>query len=193
MNNYKFTETWFDDVAKPNWEIIFRSVKPTKALEIGCYEGKATTWLCNNVNTILEYHVIDTFDRSGESELINLDIDRLKFEGIFRHNISFHPNVNFKIHKGYSQEILPNLKLNEYFDFIYIDGSHRADDTFVDAYYANKYLKSGGLIIFDDFGWKDPNNLSAVNSPELAIRMFFEMYPNYNPIMNGYQIGAIKG
>lgn len=193
MNHkYKFTETWFDEAAKPNWVNIFYNIKPIKILEVGCFEGKATTWLCDNVNTIKEYHVIDTFQGSDESGMVDFKSKKIDLESVFKHNISYHSNIDFKIHKGFSQYILPTLKLKDYFDFIYIDGSHRADDTFVDAYYANKYLKSGGLLIFDDFGWKDPRDLSIVNSPELAIRMFFSMYPNYTPILTGYQVAAIK-
>ena len=190
--NYKFTALWFDETAKPNWSIIFNEFKPTRVLEIGCFEGRATTWLCDNVETIKEYHVIDTFKGSAEPGMDVLDGKNIILEDVFRHNISHHPNIDFTINEGYSQVVLPTLQLNEYFDFIYIDGSHRSDDTFVDAYFAHKYLRKGGLIIFDDFGWKDPTDLSIVNSPELSIRMFFTMYPNYTPVMEGYQIGAIK-
>ena len=49
MNNYKFTEKWFD-IAIPIWTELFKQCpSPTSILEIGCYEGRATTWLCDNV------------------------------------------------------------------------------------------------------------------------------------------------
>jgi hypothetical protein len=54
-------------------------------------------------------------------------------------------------------------------------------------------LNSKGLIIFDDFGWKDPNQPHVVNSPELGIQVFFSMYGDlYDIIFQGYQIAAIK-
>ena len=61
--------------------------------------------------------------------------------------------------------------------------------TFVDAYYAHKLLKPGGLLIFDDFAWKDPKDLSPVNSPELGVRMFTACYgKEYALVLEGYQV-----
>jgi len=198
MNNYKFTEKWFD-IAIPIWTKVFNQFPPpTSILEIGCYEGRATTWLCDNVikGNRIDYDIIDTFGGSLEEygmEQTKELLEKSNFiEDNFRHNISFHPNVNFTIHKGYSQLILPTLK-NKEFDFIYIDASHRADDTFVDAYFALKMLKKGGIIIFDDYRWKDPNNLHPVNSPQLGIETFNTMYnKELRIIFGGYQVGFIK-
>ena len=198
MNDYKFTEKWFD-IAIPMWTKIFEQYpSPTSILEIGCYEGRATTWLCDNVikGNRIDYDIIDTFGGSLEEYGMEQTKELLKksnfIEDNFRHNISFYPNVNFTIHKGYSQLILPTLK-NKEFDFIYIDASHRADDTFVDAYFALKMLKKGGIIIFDDYRWKDPNNLHPVNSPQLGIEIFNTMYDKeLTIIFGGYQVGFIK-
>jgi len=197
--NYKFTESWFD-IAIPVWEQVFERYNNIETiLEVGCYEGKATTWICDNVikGKSATYDIVDTFGGTlAEAGMVGT-ADRLKednfIESNFMHNISFHPNVNFKIHKGYSQKILPTFEEKETYDFIYIDASHRADDTFVDAYYCHKLLKPGGLIIFDDLGWKDPNNLHVANSPEFGISIFYEMYnQNYDLIFSGYQAGLVK-
>jgi len=177
---YKFTEEWFDPMISI-WEQLFEKYEKENiksVLEVGCFEGRATIFLCENIlQEGTNYDIVDTFIYNN-----------------FTHNISHHPQINFNISKGYSQHVLPTLvEQNKQYDFIYIDASHRADDTFVDAYYAHKMLNKGGILIFDDFGWKDPNAPHAVNSPELGIRMFFSMYDNYYKlIMSGYQIGAEK-
>lgn len=198
MNDYKFTEKWFD-IAIPMWEQLFNQIPaPTSILEVGCYEGRATTWLCDNVikGGSANYDVVDTFggslDETGMEQTKEL-LEKDNFiENNFRHNISFHPNVNFTIHKGYSQSVLPTFQGKEY-DFIYIDASHRADDTFVDGYYALKMLKKGGIIIFDDFGWKDPNNMHPANSPQLGIEVFNSIYDTeLSLIFHGYQVGFAK-
>ena len=200
-DKYKFTEEWFDPMI-PTWEQVFEQYGKEKiknVLEIGCYEGRATIFLCEKVlQEGVNYDIIDTFGGTLEESGMGSTAKRLKDEDFiynnFTHNISFHSHINFNINKGYSQHILPTLvEQDKQYDFIYVDASHRADDTFVDAYYAHKILKPGGLIVFDDFGWKDPNAPHPVSSPELGIRMFFSMYDNlYTLITQGYQIGAIK-
>lgn len=202
---YKFTEKWFD-IAIPQWNQLFPQYKKQTGkeiesiLEIGCYEGRATVWLCENVlskTNIIEYDIIDTFGGSIEESGMKGTKNRLEegnfIEENFRHNISFFPNINFNIIKGYSQNVLPTFSSNKQYDFIYIDASHRADDTFVDAYYAHKMLKKGGIIIFDDYGWKDPHNMHPSNSPQLGIEFFNTMYDNqYQLVLRGYQVGFIK-
>jgi SAM-dependent methyltransferase len=198
---YKFTETWFDPMI-PAWTEIFDSRKETKiksVLEIGSYEGRATVFLCSNVlDPKTKYDIVDTFGGSIEESGMSGTADRLSNNDFiyenFMHNISFHTDIDFDIHRGMSQNILPTLvEANKKYDLIYIDASHEADDTFIDAYYAHKMLNKGGLLIFDDFGWKDPNRPHPLHSPELGIRMFFNMYENdYQLIGQGYQVYAEK-
>ena len=203
---YRFTEEWFDPQI-PNWETAFTHLKNEGSvfkdvLEIGCFEGRATVWLCENVlQEGTNYDVVDTFGGTLEeagmgSVSERLSKDRDSIFNTFKHNTSFHSDrINFNIFRDYSQQVLPRLaNQKRQYDFIYVDASHKADDTFVDAYYANKLLKPGGLIIFDDFQWKDPNKPHPVDSPELGVRMFFTMYENleYTVLFNGYQVGALK-
>jgi len=196
---YKFNETWFDNSIEL-WNQVFDKFKDDinieNVLEIGCYEGRATVYLCEKVlKANANYDVVDTFGgseaESGMKETMNrLDKNNNIIYDNFKHNISFFKDINFNIHRGISQQILPTLVDKErQYDFVYVDASHRADDTFVDAYYANKMLKDGGLLIFDDFGWKDPAQPELVSSPEFGIRTFATMYQNiYDTIATGYQI-----
>ena len=201
---YKFTEKWFDGMI-PAWTQLFDEHRKhcgmDNVLEIGCYEGRATIWLCENVLTDTDktyhYDIIDTFGGSLNESGMNGTKERLEQENFiennFKHNISFFPEINFNIYKGVSQILLPAFKSKEKYDFIYIDASHRADDTFVDAYYAHKMLKVGGIIIFDDYGWKDPKNLHPANSPQLGIEIFNTIYDEfYKLIFSGYQVGFQK-
>ncbi len=201
--NQKFTENWFDGMI-PLWDEVFTKLKPPSSikniLEIGCYEGRATSFLCGKyLEKDTNYYIVDTFGGTLEEEGMGRTSQILKEDknfiyNNFTHNISFYPNINFNINKGNSRFLLPQLeeKGNKY-DFIYIDASHRSDDTLNDAYYSHKMLNPGGLLIFDDFGWKDPNQPNPINSPELGILMFFEMYKDlYDINYKGYQIVATK-
>lgn len=198
---YKFTEKWFDNSIS-TWEEIFKAFKGKEikdVLEVGCYEGRATIFLAEKVlGKNVSYDVVDTFGGSLEESGMSGTANRLAQEDFifnnFMHNTAYHPQINFNTYRGYSQYILPTLtKQGRQYDFIYIDASHRSDDTFVDAYYAHKMLKKEGILIFDDFGWKDPSQPDPVSSPELGIRSFFTMYEKeYQIFMSGYQIGATK-
>ncbi len=201
---YKFTEKWFDGMI-PAWQQLFQEHQKhciiDNVLEIGCYEGRATVWLCENVltdtNKTYQYDIVDTFGGSLNESGMTGTKERLEqdnfIENNFMHNISFFKHINFQIHKGFSQQILPTFSQQEKYDFIYIDASHRADDTFVDAYYAHKLLKPGGLIVFDDYLWRDPADLHASNSPKLGVDVFNAMYEReYQLVYSAYQIGMIK-
>ncbi len=197
-SKYKFNEQWFDHNI-PLWDKLFTEFKRPieNVLEIGCYEGRATIYLCEKVlKGQSNYTVVDTFEGSEAESGMDTTMERLEenksiIEDNFRHNISFHNNINFKILKGKSQFILPELysKLKNKFDLIFVDASHRADDTFVDGYYALKMLKKEGLLIFDDFGWKDPAQKETVSSPEFGIRAFATMYQEeVDTVHTGYQV-----
>lgn len=206
MNNkLKFTKNWFNDVAPQNWDKIFdwyineSGRKITSALEIGCFEGQATTymaekWLPEGCN----FDIVDTFGGSEEEDGMSDVMDGLEKSDFiydnFMHNISQYPAINFRVHRGLSQIIVPKLyEDGEMYDFIYIDASHLSDDTFVDAYYASKMLREGGILIFDDFKWKDPNRTGHNDSPELGIKAFTMMNEGkYSILMDGYQLGLLK-
>jgi len=200
-DRYKFTEKWFDNMI-PMWEQVFEKFPNIESvLEVGCFEGRATVWLCENVlndkDKKYTYDVVDTFGGSlNESGMWKVKENLEKNDFIwdnFTHNISFFPHINFNLNRGFSQKVLPTMEGEEKYDLIYIDASHRADDTLVDAYYAKNMLKKGGILIFDDYGWKDPKNLHPSNSPELGINIFNTMYDNeFQVLFKGYQVGFLK-
>ena len=201
-NKYQFSETWFDNNI-PVWDSLFEQytkhfTKINSVLEIGCFEGKATVYMCEKwLGANTQYDVVDTFEgtecETGMEGMVSNIKDNNNFlYNRFIHNISgFKDKIDFGIFRGYSQLILPKLYDDQRsYDLIYIDTSHRADDTFVDAYYAHKMLARNGVIIFDDYLWKDPNQADkAVNSPKFGIDTFIEMYKGeYTLVHQGYQL-----
>jgi len=202
-DHYKFNEPWFDPII-PFWEKFFTEYTKYKSinsvLEIGCYEGRASIYLLNNfLSPTVTYDVVDTFGGSLKEIGMHFAKDRLEENknvilDNFIHNFSFHKGVDLNIYQGLSQDQLPKLvSENKKYDFIYIDASHRADDTLVDGYFANKLLPPGGLLIFDDYLWQDPTDKEAISSPRLGIEMFFGLYgKEYDVVGKGYQIFAIK-
>lgn len=195
-----YSVDWFSGNI-PVWDAIFQAhgLKGThflNFLEIGCFEGRATNYLLENVLTGngCKIHVVDTFAGSLKETGMNWSSE-YKFSELYNtfvKNVSEHAEKVI-IHAGESCKILKKDFDDNYFDFIYIDGSHTAPDVLQDAVLCHSLLKEGGVLIFDDYGWKDPNNLDPTNSPQMAIDFFFNIYRHqYKPIHQGYQIALCK-
>jgi len=204
-NKYKLTQRW-NEHTYDAWKTFFTNGKKydyqhtdkiKNILEVGCYEGATSMWLCDNVlKSGSTFDMIDSFEgsieigrRAAKDKLLGKSRDDSHMEKNLRYNISHHPDINFRIYKGYSQKILPKLyDLNNKYDLIFIDASHQSDDTFVDGYYCHKMLNKDGLIIFDDWAWTFPEIKFKYEIPKFGIDFFFEMYGNqYYEFDNKYQ------
>ena len=190
-----FTSDWFSHNI-PVWDQILSPLKGKtnlKFLEIGCWEGRATCWLLENILTDKSstITVVDTFGGSPEETGMK-DLDFTNVLSRFKHNTSDYRD-QIIIHQGYSSIVLKQLPLEQQFDFVYIDASHTAYGTLEDAILTHPLIKSGGIVIFDDYLWKDPNRLSPTDSPELGIDCFYNVYSDfYTVILKNYQVGLIK-
>jgi len=196
----KYSVDWFSNNI-PLWDDVFTKLNMKgsdnlRFLEIGSFEGRSTNYLLDNVLTgnNCTIDVVDTFGGSINEAGMNFD-SSFNFSGLydtFVKNTEPHKE-KINIHVGYSGDILRRCFSKNYFDFIYIDGSHTAPDVLQDAILSHDLLKPKGILIFDDFGWSDPNNPDPTNSPGLAITCFFNCYANqYIVVAQGYQIVAIK-
>lgn len=190
LMDYRFSEDWFSGNIN-NWIDIFveankSSTKPLKILEIGCFEGRATTWLLDNMmnHKDSEIFCIDTFMGSPEHNSSQKESLEQKF--LFNISVSKWPE-KIKLLKGDSRYILPALcRERHQFDVIYVDGSHATLDVVNDGIYSLHLLKSGGVIIFDDYKWVDPIHK---NQPvKKAVDFLDVSYPKYmKRIHDGYQ------
>jgi predicted O-methyltransferase YrrM len=86
--------------------------------------------------------------------------------------------------------------MGNYFDFIYIDGSHQAPDVLVDAILSFKLLRVGGLIVFDDYLWSEKGvaDRDPLQCPKPAIDSFLNIFFRKVNIISAplYQIYAQK-
>ena len=74
----------------------------------------------------------------------------------------------------------------------YIDASHEADDTLLDAMMAWKGVKKGGVIIFDDYLW-DAFPLDSPHHPKPGVDAFLAVYAHELKVVHsGYQLMAQK-
>lgn len=178
------TNSWFEHAARQNWDTIIPNLDPHRVLEIGSYEGASATYLINSIASRhdLEIHCVDTWTGGIEHDSSSMNYVERRFDN----NISAAlaattATVDFHKHVGTSDDILCNLLsrgYRNYFDFIYIDGSHQAPDVMCDAVLSFRLLRVGGIIAFDDYLWNEklPEGIDLVRSPKIAIDSFTNIY-----------------
>lgn len=183
-----FTTNWFEGV-RPTWEALIPSFRPHKILEIGSFEGRATTWLIAQCSLWghAEIHCIDTWAGGIEHRqggAYGCDMEQVQQR--FRRNVaeaqkSASLASTIVIHQMTSDRALVKLLQEghrETFDMVYIDGSHSAADVLSDAVLSFQLLKNGGLMIFDDYAWiGDPRlPIDHFEIPKPAIDAFVNIY-----------------
>lgn len=182
-----FTTNWFESVAKKNFEkhlMVYSGLENRRFLEIGCFEGAATSWMLKNILTGKGSNIIvvDTFEGSiehqGKIELTNL-------KNRFLENIQEYQE-NVEVIVGKSQEILRRFR-GPQFDFIYIDGSHVAFDVLQDAVLVFDLLKYNGILAFDDYQWNGKGD--QLDHPQIAIDAFLTVFADQFEILEkNYQL-----
>jgi len=190
-----FTVDWFKGNIK-NWEKWLSELKGKNNLnflEIGCFEGRATLWLWQNILTGQSpfMTVIDTF-KGGMEDGKGGYYKNENVENDFKENLKDYLGSRMRIYKGYSQEILRREEFRfDKFDFVYLDGSHRSPEVLEDLILVWRLVKSGGIIILDDYQldrYPDPKD-----NPTMAIDAFLSIFADkYELYGKGYQVALKK-
>ena len=193
--DYEFTSDWFTDRI-PVWEKYVAPLagRPLEALELGCWEGRASIWLLERVldHPDSRLTVVDTFEGSTE-------LDPAAFEGLYDR---FTRNIRrtgreekVRVLRSRTTEALVQL-LGETgaqprYDLVYIDASHFAQDVLSDAVLSFPLVKSGGLMIFDDYQW--PLMPHELDRPRVAIDSFARVFQRAVGVLHvGYQVLMVK-
>lgn len=190
-----YTNNWFGVTAQNNFEFIAPSYvdKPTQALEIGCFEGRASNWIVENIckhpGSLLT--CVDPFTGSDE----HTPEERNDLYSRFLSNTA-HNADKIRIVKNHSLFALTKMiEAEEKFDLIYIDGDHRNSAVVLDGILADRLLVPGGVIIFDDYAWKvtGEDSLPPSERPREAIEYFFSVNGNrFDIVCVNWQVVAIK-
>jgi tetratricopeptide (TPR) repeat protein len=175
---YTFTADWFSGNIPSFW----KHPKPLQGaacsiLEIGCFEGRASSWPLQNIAT------------APDSRMLCLDCNN---QPHFAANIRLaggEKRTEFR--RGGSREILRSLPLAIY-DFIYVDGSHSTVDVLEDAILSFRLAKPGAVIAFDDYLWNNPQHNQA-GVPKPAIDAFLALYSKKLEVLeSNYQVWLRK-
>ncbi|MDY6868855.1 MAG: class I SAM-dependent methyltransferase [Chloroflexota bacterium] len=122
--------------------LILNDPSIVNTLEIGCAFGISSLYICNALR-----------DRSNASHTI-LDPYQYgdHYQGIGALNLKRAGIDFFNLIDEKSEIALPKIlnKTTEKYDLIFIDGLHTFDQASVDFYFANRLVRKGGFIVFDD-------------------------------------------
>lgn len=147
----QFTQDWFTRHI-PQWKKVLqeRNNIATVGCEVGSFEGRSATWLCENILTHPDSYLVcvDPFQESNS--LLQQQLDRAK--NVFLENTrSWRERQKIRWAEETSYEYLRHCE--ESFDFIYIDGSHFTPHVLTDCVLAFHRLKPAGIMILDDYLW----------------------------------------
>lgn len=174
----EFSNNWFEQNALRTWEKIFIQLNPENLLEIGSYEGRSAVFMAQWPSS-KNLFCIDTWAGGVEH---GCD-DMASVESRFDSNMAEIRTDKVEFHKIKKESAIALAELcsrgfSNYFDFIYIDGSHQAPDVLTDAVLAFQLLRTGGVIAFDDYLWGEdlPYGRDPLRCPKLAIDSFVNTF-----------------
>lgn len=144
----EYTQDWNSEFKKNT-----KGIKIQTALEIGCFEGLTTNYICDNL--LEEGGRIVCIDPLTD-EYLPGHKDNEMFKGQYERFIRNTTGRPMELVRKRSSEAYPQLK-DLRFGLIYIDGDHTENGVYSDAVlYWNLLLDSpkgyGGYMLFDDYG-----------------------------------------
>lgn len=144
----QYSTDWFDHNI-PYWEAWlgpFAGRPGLRALEIGSFEGRSTSWLLRHVLTASDSRV-DCLDLFADDPVYGDYHKRFRAHTApWRERIREYPGASYDSLK----------KLSGPYDIVYVDGWHAAFGAMADGLMAWPMLKVGGVMIFDDYLWVPP-------------------------------------
>ena len=170
----------------PLWNKVlshyFENRSNLKFLELGSGNGLCANYLLDNYEC--ELHTVDMEDIRIEN------VDGTDYEISTSKNLKpFIDTGRCKFYLESTKQFLTEmldveLEEDEKYDFIYVDASHEPDDVLFDSVLAFELLKKEGLMIFDDYGWKDCGK---------GIDAFLSAYEKkFSLVFKAYQVGIHK-
>jgi predicted O-methyltransferase YrrM len=204
-SGYQFSNDWFNATVKAVWSELLPQLAPSRVLEIGSFEGASACFLIEHIaaQRPLELHCIDTWQGGFEHRPGgHATSDMVQVEQSFRANVqtalsSAACAVKVQVHRDRSDRALLRLLADvghNYFDMVYVDGSHEAPDVLFDAVTSFKLLRVGGLLVFDDYLWSAQSAPDLLKSPKIAIDAFTSVHAAKIRMLTAplYQIYLVK-
>ena len=144
--------------------------KDSVCAEVGVWEGDFSSEILSK--NPRELHLIDPWIHQ-EFPWVKLAKGHKKTEQVFQGVLKkFQNNTRVKIHRKNSTDA--NFPYG-YFDWVYIDADHSYDSVIKDLSHFVKFIKPGGYLCGDDYGWNDAVN-GCPRGPKEAVDEFVERF-----------------
>ncbi|MBN2836751.1 MAG: class I SAM-dependent methyltransferase [Candidatus Delongbacteria bacterium] len=141
-----------EDAFLSMWYYVFSEFKPQSILEIGVYRGATLSLfslLSKQQGLNAEVHGISPFSSAGDS--VSVYLKNLDYHQDVLNNFEYFKLQKPFLHKGYSTDIeMIDVIKSKKWDLIFIDGCHDYEIAKKDFELCSQYVKTGGLIVFDD-------------------------------------------
>jgi predicted O-methyltransferase YrrM len=185
---------WTNDLPQGS-KLIFENIldnlkdKKSKILEIGTFVGTSIIHMLNYLPNSIAFTIDrwknydESFDNKNHYKLNHIEENNT--ENIYYNNIKIS-NLSSRITtlKGDSANMLLYLIINNhFFDFIYVDASHKAFDCYSDLFLSWKLLNKNGILGIDDYLYKINEN-DNLDRPYEAVNHFLEKYKDEYEILN---------
>lgn len=167
------------------WDQFIPKKNPRKILEIGSFEGQSICYFIEKLadGNPLEIHSVDIWET--EINFLPSGMVLSAAEKNFDFNLKLaaknKPNIKIFKHKGFSDVLMSKMftsGLNNYFDLVYLNVSHNDEIVLSDAVLAFKLVKVGGVIGFNKYLEKHPEEIvgQRLEIPKMAIDAFTSIY-----------------
>jgi FkbM family methyltransferase len=149
IGRYNYTQLWNGEFIKNTNGLG----KVSFALEIGCFEGLTTNYICDHIlqpdgRIICVDPLEDRYLPTADEQTNQM------FVGQYERFIKNTKGKPVELLRMKSQDAFPLLK-DYLFDFVYIDGDHSKSAVYNDAVSVFTILRKNGYILFDDYKWKE--------------------------------------
>ena len=180
MNNYQYSWSFTDDIAKDNINYIFgRFGIPNLWVEIGTFEGGTAFHISDTFSHYVKKMQIYCIDPHSTSDDLKQNLQDVQAR--FLHNLGVCKNKNIVyIQKPSAEGLIELINQNVYPQFVYVDGDHKGSTVLTDLVLAFHMLEPGGVILCDDTNWKHPADSGIPDSPSMTPRMAVENFIQCN-------------
>ena len=186
---------WDDDIPNPAEKKYFMAAldqikhyAQPRILEVGTFTGTSIMamkrYLPHSECTAIDNWGMEDAELQACSAIAGIPITMSMVRDAFHQNTKNQVKL---IENDSTCALIKLIENGEKFEFIYVDGSHRAGDTLLDLSYAWLLLSRGGILAIDDYQWIPQSHPD--DRPKMAIDLFLNKLKNrYIILYSGYRV-----